>query len=198
MTVQDLLDQILPRIQGDTGGASIYDALNATITIINNRLWAKKSDLARKGFEVTMTLNVATVTMPADFLGLAEQPYVDGTSSTLSPLPTGSRASFTQTGTPAYFELEDKTLTLFPTPEKTGKVKGKYFYSQAAFDELTDVIPYGNVFNEIIKDTVLQVLNVGMAITADKNFQLSLIQSVDELIGNRSAMIPYRRSVQFF
>lgn len=195
MTAQELLDIVLPRLAKEGGQGqhlNFLEAVRATADIITKRLWLLRSDLLEEDFEKELAGDEAQITLDADFLGLVEnsQPwldYEDGTRRVLTPLPSGIKHTFTEAGSPLYYELRGRTLTVFPTAREAVTVRGEQYAQPDPVEEMQDDLPFDGIFDQLFIDSVTRIGKDGLAVTVNQAFALLLYGQVDQLVHARPA-----------
>lgn len=187
MTAQELLFQVMPRMK-ETDGAAFYDIVNATLTIINNRLWDCKSSLIVSTKSLTVTKAVDSVALPVDYLGILEDPFIRTTERSLQlrPLPEYVRLSLPQNGSPAYYLIEPTVIRLYPTPDIAGTLIMRQFCKVPVIEDGADVIPYDGNFDTIIRDAVVRAAALGTFATATPEFRAMIVTQVDAFIRLRN------------
>jgi len=78
-TMSNLISDVLPRLARvkKTTGISIYQAANSTQSLIYKRLLNWRSDLLASGdLDLTITANTKSVSLPDDFVSMAERPRI--------------------------------------------------------------------------------------------------------------------------
>lgn len=193
MTAGELLDIILPRLSsGKAQNLAFIDAVQTTAEIITRRLWLKRSDLLKQDFEKALAEDSASVTLDADFLGMAEnsQPWLDygeGRKQVLAPLPSGMKHTFSDSGLPLYYQLRGFTLSVFPTASEASALKGEMYARPAAVTALDDNLPFDGIFDRLFIDAVLIVGRESGAVTVNQAFAAMLYDQVDSIIHARPA-----------
>lgn len=200
----DLLGRALPRIAKleASSGISFVDALNVAVEAVFLRLWEKKSDLTKKKMEVGTDAD--PFSMPTDFRGFAEDPYLVGASGNvvhLLPLPSGGARELNGvTGTtPQYYRLTGQKVQLFPGPVVDYDMVGEYFSCPKALT-MESVIPWSDIFNEVIIDAIVEATKFGglSGLLANQAFMITMEQSIDRILSSRSNPAPRRVRAHFF
>jgi len=185
---QDIFDVVLQRLAAIKKPIQLdfYGSLNATIDIIFRRLLLRQSDIIQGSFSQAVVAPATTITLPADFFGFSERPYISGTKCLLNPLPSESKMSFTEASTPRYYELRGKTATLYPTPSQNVTILAQYYKKPVKITAFTDNIPFNGLFDFAIQEAVIDVCQMGMAVVIDKNFMGILYKQIDEVLSFRT------------
>ena len=191
MTVAGLLQIVMPRLSTVPQTVAFIDAVQATQDLIVRRLWKRRSDLLKSAWtSAEIAADTATVSLPTDFLGFCENPYISGSSGWLLPLPENTRQIFTDSGTPVYYEIAALVLSLFPAPAVATVVKGMYFKVPAQITQMSDTLPFGGLFDPVFQDAAIQVGNKGIFATSNQAFEIAVNSYVDSLVHIRTSRRP--------
>lgn len=186
-TLSDLLLIILGRLaKSGPPQLDIYTAANMVMDIIYKRLMVKNSDLIVDQFVQPVTANLASVTLPTDFMGFFELPNLSGRYWYLTPLPKHQRAQHFTAGTPKYYELRGTTMTLVPAPNENVTVVGQYYRKPVKITAIADVIPFEGLFDTVIQEAIIAVSQQGAGIVTDQTFQAMLYKQIDEILPFRA------------
>jgi hypothetical protein len=182
MTVQQILDLALGRLKGPAT-CGIFDAVREVQGIIVNRLFLRRSDWLRAEEDVVLTFaagdNVQRLAF--DFIALAGRPYVAGVRALL-PLGGMDPSRFTAPGAPLFFEQWGKTLKVYPTPDVTTAVAVPCYYRPPILTDLSDVLPFGGVFDGVFIEGVMGLLAQGLSVVADAAFVAMIQSQVDAVL----------------
>lgn len=125
--------------------------------------------------------------LPADFLGLIDKPHIDGYRYSLLPIPNAStKLQYQNASTPQYYEVVGDRLYLYPPAASTITIKGQYWRKETAVSQLSDTLPYHELFDDVIAEYLVNHCNDGMADTRNDR----LIQSVDLVAAARGHRAP--------
>jgi hypothetical protein len=182
MTGAELLEKVLARI--DTvekpSGVSFLDSLNAAVEVIFSKLIERKSHLVKA--DLDLVTDVDPFSLPDDFRGFAEQPYlILDRAVPLLPLPEGgARDFYGKTGVPEYYRITGLTIQLFPY-SSDGQLRSQY-YSCPVEVAMTDDLPWHGL-NRIIEDATCASFEFGgiSGLLANDKFMFTLQQSLDRL-----------------
>ncbi|KKW05295.1 MAG: hypothetical protein UY41_C0057G0001 [Candidatus Moranbacteria bacterium GW2011_GWE1_49_15] len=187
-SIGDLLDIVIGRFAKINKPPMIdfLTAANMTMDIIYRRLMTKKSELILGSFSQAVLANASTVTLPTDFQGFFERPYISGSTWHLDPLPGEYRASLTTPGRPQFYELRGTTMTLFPRTSAALTIVGQYYKKPVKFTALTNVIPYNGLIDNVLQEGSIAVGMTGMGALLDAQFQAIMSKMIDEVLAFRS------------
>jgi len=196
-TVGSIFNEMLPRLSKSDLSVSFISAMQTTVDVLVRRLWLKKSDLLIAPMaQKTVLQGVTSFALPTDCLGLTDTLYltVSGQAGqALSPLPSNKRYSFTQQGPPRYYEILGTTCWLYPTPDSSYLIDGRYFQSPTPLVDFSSTIPFNGLFDPIIKDAALQIGAHGVFAVSSPQFEGMLRNYVDQVIQTRNP-----KSISFF
>lgn len=175
MTVGDLLQRNLSRLRTAPPTLPFIAAVQAVQDVIMWRLWEKKSDLlmatwasARQTIPEGGGDIPATVTLPSDFLGIAELPYIeweeDGETQvrTLNPISRHRSQYVTlDPAVPSEYEIRGTSIQVFQTPSVEYILNLGYFARPAVLAALTDSLPWNGAYDQLFTDAVLQMAGIG-------------------------------------
>lgn len=187
MTLQDVMQAVLPRLR-EAAGVDIFQSANAALRNIGKRLAARRSDLVKGAFSLDFPAG-PSMDLPADVVGLAEDPYavIGLTTIFLSPLRSQDRADLDKEGSPRCYELLGRQLCLLPYPAEPIVVKGMGYSLPERLTALDDVVPWSGVLDELVIEAVCRVASMGLAHAVDPVFQAFVSQELDRLLPVRSA-----------
>ena len=110
------------------------------------------------GSAVTLTSEDAFGYLPADFWGLWGQPYIEGKSTTLIPLPgVEAEIQFAGTGVPYYYKIRGNRIYVAPHTSTDYTIIADYFQKPATIENTTDYLPWDDLFNDIIYEIVINL-----------------------------------------
>lgn len=169
------LDGILPVEETTVGSTvqSIYDVLqyhpdlqvrsddlihvvNMAIRSIAKRLYVLGSDIITGTMSVPIDVSVedAFGDLPADFWGLAGDPYVSGETYPLSPLPPNEALSYASPGTVVYYEVRGRRIYVTPEAAADCTIMAKYFQKPPVLTGVASIIPFNELFDDLIAEYV--------------------------------------------
>lgn len=194
MTVAELLQVVMPRLSSAPQSIAFIDAVQTLQDMIARRLWTRRSDLLKTAWtSAEIAAGAETVMLPSGFLGLVEQPYIDGQTAILTPLPENTRQYFTETGTPRHYELVGRSMSLFPPPAEAIVLKGVYFGAPQAITDMSDELPFDGLFDSVFQDAIPHVASRGIFIGSDKAFAITVNNYVDSVLCLRGSRRPQWR-----
>ena len=146
---------------------------------------------------VDPTTSPITITLPNDFFGFSERPYLQGRRILLEPLPVEAKAVLNSASTPIYYELRGNIATLYPIPVTNVTVMAQYYKKPAKITGITDNIPFNGLFDFAIQEAVVDICQMGMAVLIDKNFTGILYKQIDEVLSFRAPrQVHFRQTVE--
>ena len=180
--VKDIVDGIKHRLPDR---ANIYPALNRAVMMISKRLFYHKSTLVQGSLSVSVDASSSSVSMPSDFFGLMESPYINGKTYALLPVPDQTtKLNYTSDSTPIYYEMRGPTMYFYPGTSSAITINGGYWKKPTALTPPSDEIPFNGLFDDAIQEALIQVY------TSDGNG--SRVGALQNLISNAvDAVIPY-------
>jgi len=97
-------------------------------------------------------------------------------------------------GEPKYFELKNTTLHIYPCYDEEVIIKGDYFAKPTELSSTSGIIPYNELFDDVIEEHVVKIKRSGFT-GADKKSDPGLLQyftwqAVDEILAIRSQTHP--------
>ena len=164
------------------GPYRITTAAAGTLTL------ATDSDLtaAAAGSDVVLTSNAGYGYLPSDFWGLfgTAKPYVDGKTWPLNPLPSqDEEIVWGDSGESFYYEIEGDKIRVIPPTGTDITIKGKYFKRPAKLTKGEDTVPYFELFDDVLREYLVEILNVGTASGGNAISQLQV--GVDLVVAKR-------------
>lgn len=176
MTIQELLDVILTRIDGPTS-CSIFEAVREVQGIIARRLLDQQSELIKSERPATLIFKTGDgkKPLPGDFWQLEGRPFVDG-QKPLAPVNRRDLAAYTQPGEPQIYEVIGKSLFIYPSPTSDTRVTVPYFYKPDLLTQLTDELYWYGEFDSVFIDGCVYVLRMGLSAVSNQSF-IAMVQS---------------------
>lgn len=184
MTVDDILQSVLPRLAGTKPTCSIFDAIRGVQSIIVNLLLRRRSDLMVQPVDVDYASTDSSATLPDGFSSMAERPAVVG-GNLLSPLQGPAYGDLLTAGDPLYYDVIGTAFTLYPPPAADVSVKIKAFVRPVAPAQLDAVIPFQGVFDEVYAYGAHAVMVNGPAVIGDRAFAVLIESQVNEVLTAR-------------
>lgn len=128
-----------------------------TLTVATGSLTA-----AGAGSTVTITSDDAFGDLPSDFGGLISEPYLDGKTYPLLPLPSQDVAlSYTSAATPIYYQVKGSKIYVTPHTASDYTIKADYFAVPAMVTAATDTLPYFDLFGDAMAEAVMRTYRSG-------------------------------------
>lgn len=187
MTVQTLLNNILPRLKGGAAPTDIFQSVNLVTRVLFNRLWQRDSDLIKEPLELDISSECAY--LPERFRGFRGDPYyLDGAEPViLAPLVSAQdRAGNNEAGDPEFYEILGPRIYLFPYPEEESvTLYGRYYREPAEVEELIDDLPFRGMFDHIYAEGVFKVQQFGLACSVEPAFSAIIHAQVDAILPGR-------------
>jgi hypothetical protein len=166
-TVRSIAQDIAYRIN-DTNFTSdpgltnnLLPLLNEMIHHIDMVIYWERVNLYRVSFTLPFTASQTSAIMPADFIGLSEQPWIQGHIHPLNVIPDRRTALLNQNENerPVYYELADSTIWLYPPPSIAVTLEGFYFRFTNKLTTAGATMPYGSIFDQVIKEYLVKIFH---------------------------------------
>ena len=130
--------------------------------------------------------------LPTGFWGLIDDPYIDGKTYPLRPLPSQAVAlQYSSPGEPIYYQLRGSRLYVTPNTSADYTIKGDYFLRPTAVSATTSTIPWDELFDDAICECVLRLRKPD---SHEKNISSSptddLIRAVDLIAAHYGRVAP--------
>jgi hypothetical protein len=188
MLLSELLQQVLPRVQGPVL-CDLFAAVREVHAVIANRLLLRASDLLQQATEAELTyaVDAQTASLPDDFRALAERPYIAG-EKPLAPLDRRSTENLQDAGTPVYYKVLGRTLWIYPPTAAEVTVQVPYFAQVTAPAALTDELPFLGEFDRVYVEGATIVMRSGLAAVAEKTFVAMIQSQVDAVLDARDRL----------
>ena len=115
------------------------------------------------GSDITLTTTGNYGSLPADFWGLVDKPYIYGKPYPLLPIPnqvTHLGYLVGSSGPPLYYDILGTTkIYVIPDTSSDIVVKGQYWQKPTALTATSDPIPFSELFDDIIGEVLVQLYN---------------------------------------
>ena len=187
MTAQELFDQLIPRLNCATPiTVTFLDAINQTAAIIANRLvneWG--SDLVREETVLEFSAGNGIGSLPDGYLGVADDPYIAGTTNTLVVAGAGASKNNQAPGSPSMYAILRNTIKLIPTPELNTRVVFEFFARPVPLTGMGDDLPFYGAMDFVIMDALLRIGAVGGFATAMPDYKY-ITDLVDDIARRRT------------
>lgn len=193
MTAGELLNILLPRLSKEPSADTFIGALNNAILVVTRRLLYRKSSVLKEEYSTTFGANTASATLPEGYLGfcLDAPPSVSG--KPLCPLPPFKYGTYSETGTPEYYDIRGGKMNLYPTPAEAVVVKALFFYRPVRLTSMSDDLPWYGLLDDLLGEAIAVIAKTGQwgAITAE--WEALVNREVDKHVtaySNRIAVLP--------
>lgn len=143
------------------------------------------------GTSTTITSSAAYGFLPDDFWGLKTDPYLDGKTVPLIPLPGQDVAlQYSSASLPLYFKIRGSKVYVIPETSESFTIKADYFVKPDTMESLTDTIPWNDQFNDAIWELTRRFFRNGSIIDAE--FEALCQRIIDPLVPKRDRKAPGR------
>jgi hypothetical protein len=186
--VQTIFNSVLPRLRIEPPVRDFMATVNHVLDYIDRRLTELDSDLIKGDVAHVLAEGDWQVNLPFGMLGMDEDPWIIGANInkiTLSRLPEWRRGTFTGLGTPKFYEVRKGSLNVYPASDSTLTLHYTT-YDRTRVSKLTDAVPYGGLFNDLIVELVVKFGSNPVAATVDPILEMMVNKSVDRIIRKRS------------
>lgn len=139
-----------------------------------------------EGTEYTLTSRADFGYLPSDFWGLFHnaKPYIDGKTWPLVALPDQDiKLAWGSSGESFYYEIEGDRFCVIPATASDITIKGKYFKRPAKLTKGEDTMPYFELFDDVLREYLVELMVAGTASGATAQAQLLL--GVDLVVAKR-------------
>ncbi len=180
-TVQSIYDLLQYRRDILVNSDDLIHVVNAAIRSIAKRLYVLGSDL------ITSQLSVSVVyltedeygVLPSDFWGMKDDPYLDGYTEPLLPLPGQTVAlQYQNSGFPLYYKIKGLKIYLYPPAGADYTIKGDYFVRPTLVSGVNSVVPFNELFDDLIAEYV------EIYFRGPQNKEVSTIEILGALVKN--------------
>ena len=115
-TVLDIVELVALRLPVGTRN-HLIPAVNSAIRKIGRRLFTRGSDMISSSLSVKFEPGAASASLPSDFWGFRQKPYIFNKTYPLYPLPDKDLGlTMMSAGLAKYFKVKNQTLYLYPYP----------------------------------------------------------------------------------
>lgn len=164
--------------EDNPGAYKIISVSKGTITIPSGSITGALAE------ERTITSVNEYFSLPSDFWGLKQNPYVDGHKYILHPLQNQELMfHMTTPSLPKYYDVKGSLIYLYPPPASDSVLKGDYFARPSEVKDKDDVIPFNELFDDAIEEVVMLLYDADQA-NQVANYRLAedIIRQYVELI----------------
>jgi hypothetical protein len=184
--VKDIIDAIGHRLP-DTN--NLYPALNRAVRMIAKRLMYHDASMVRGSLSVTIAADSSSGSMPSDYWGLVDKPYLSTETRYLQPVPDPRyKLLYSSNSQPRYYEIVGTTINLYPGWTAGGTINGDYWTRPTKLTSPTDTMPFSEMFDDAIEEALL-VIYTGQDTGALQNI---IYKSVDEIAPYLDKQATYR------
>jgi len=143
---------------------------------------------------VTITSDDGYGYLPDGFWGFIDQPYIDGKTYPLLPLPNlDIKLAYTSPGEPRYYQIKGSKLYVIPDTATDYTIKADYFARPAALTSTTDTIPFDELFDDVIAEYILRYFRNGQeGMSQTIGLNQMLIENVDLIATKYGRKAPVR------
>lgn len=182
MTAGDLFDILLPRLAATPATDTFLGALNNAVLVASRRLLFRRSSILAAEYSSSFSANTASADLPEGYLGFTQDapPTISGTR--LSLLPPGKYGSYSEAGTPEYYDIRGGKLNLYPTPNVSAVVSGLYYKRPTRTTLMTDDIPWFGIFDDLLGEAVLVGLKTGQWASITPAWEALISREVDKML----------------
>jgi hypothetical protein len=170
-------------------------------TVTAGTLTLKTTDTlipAGSGSAVILTSRADVVNLPSDFWGFCgdsrdDFPHIDGYTDTLRPLPNKKASLYPDSSSsPDYFKLKGSKLYLYPKAGEDIIIKGDYFARPTQLTALSDIIPYDELFDDAICETIAMFYGKDLTTQAENVtlLQKTIFEAVDMIVPKHDQKAP--------
>lgn len=178
--VKDIFDAVKHKLPDRD---NLYPAINTALRLISKRLFYHKSSLIKSNLSETISASSSSVSLPSDFWGLMENPWLTGQTSRLRPVPDPSiELNYTTDAIPEYFEVVGFTLNLYPGYSAGGTLRGKYWVRATKLTSPLDIIPFQEMFDDVLEESLLEVYAKKKDTNEVTMLRELINRSVDEIV----------------
>ncbi|MFA5378024.1 MAG: hypothetical protein WC455_19895 [Dehalococcoidia bacterium] len=132
---------------------------------------------ALAGTAVTITSEDEYFDLPSGFWGLVDQPYLDGKTYPLLPLPSEDvRLSYTSAGEPRYYQIKGNKIYFTPHVATDATLKGDYFCKPTEVTAVGDTLPFYELFDDAIGEALVRYY------LPDGRFSVENLRAVQEFL----------------
>lgn len=174
---------------GNAGPFRINTAAAGTLTLVST-----DSVTAAGAASVTITSDDGYGYLPTGFWGFIDQPYLDGKTYPLLPLPSQDiKLSYTSPGEPRYYQVKGSRIYVTPDTASDYTIKGDYFARPTELTATTDTLPYYEMFDDAIAEFVMRCFRSGEeGARATVDLTRTLIEQVDLVAAKYDRKAPTR------
>jgi len=169
--------------------------VNRAVRLISLRLFYHKSSLAKGALAVTVTADSSSASLPSDYWGMIDWPYVVGKTNRLEQLPNlETRLTYSSNSSPIYFDIKGQTIYLYPGTSSEIVIGGDYWAMPTAITALTATVPFNELFDEAIIEALCNtpITETGRNPSEGVIMKTIIDKVVDEIAPYRDKKSPIR------
>jgi hypothetical protein len=172
----------------NAGPFRINTAAAKTLTLVST----DSVTAALAGTSVTITSDDGYGYLPTGFWGLVDQPYLDGKTYPLLPLPSlDIKLSYVSPGEPRYYQLKGSKIYVTPDTSSDYTIKGDYFARPTELTATTDTLPFYELFDDAMAEYIMRYFRGGQeGAAAIPDLSRILIENVDMIAANYDRKAP--------
>lgn len=175
---------------------NFYPIINKSVRLIAKRLFHLQSSLIKDSFSITIASGIEYGECPADFWGLMGRPYIVGANTPLAPIPNLDTKLFYEgasTAVQQYYEVRNFKIYVYPSPNAEIVLKGDYFLKPTVISAPTDTIPWNELFDDVISESIVYEYMPSEAKTGEKQLLSAFInEAVDQIVPYLDMAAPKR------
>jgi hypothetical protein len=184
-TVQSLYDFLQYRDDINVTADDLIHIVDQAAKTIAKRLYVLGSELITHRMSISLIAGQSSCSLPSDFWGFKENPFIDGKTYPLIPLPSlDTELTYTSSGDPVYYKVRGTKLYVVPTTATAYTVKGDYFQKPTALTSSTSTLPFNELFDDVIAEYIMRFFRKGAerGIEGDRLLREFLIENVDLIV----------------
>lgn len=183
MTVQELFTLVLPRLTAEPR-CSLMEAAAAVQSIMFQHLFAMRSDLIQADYDLDFGADEPQAQMPDTFYTVASRPEIVGTRTFLNQADR-TKVLGLSAGTPRFYDLRGRLLTIYPTPVADVVIRVPSFVKPLALESMADDLPFDGYLDHVFADCCVAYMSTGDAGPAERGFTTLVVSQVDMLLKSR-------------
>lgn len=184
-------------VTGDSDNNGTYQIASAVTATITLETVDELSDEVA-GDDVVLTSIADYADLPADFWGLVADResgraaiYLSGDTRLLTASPgVSNEIQHTSAGRPLWFRVKNTKIHIYPPTSTDITLVGPYFQRPTAITATSDTMPFGEIFDDAIIQTLLKWYSGPLDMGAMGALQTYLWLEVDKMIGARDRKGP--------
>lgn len=183
MTVKELFMLVLPRLTAEPR-CSLMEAAAAVQSIMFQHLFAMRSELIQTDYDLDFGADEPQAQMPDTFYAVASRPEIVGTRTFLNKADR-TKVLGLSAGTPRFYDLRGKLMTVYPTPLEAVVVRVPSFVKPAFPEAMDDDLPFDGWLDDVFADCCVAYMSSGEVGPADRGFAAFVVTQLDTLLKSR-------------